>query len=289
MLLAFCHARNAELAKWIEQNVAFPNCMVDRITPATTDAERDMVRHTFNLEDGFPVVAEPFKQWVVEDTFCNGRPALEKVGVQFTADVAPYEKMKIRLLNASHSAMGYLGYLCGYRYIYEIARAPEFIPYIKGMMDVEVTPLIGTIPGVSLPEYKQSLMERFANETIKDQALRICMDGSSKMPKFILPSIEEQLAKNGPIRKLTLCVASWLRFLDGKDEQGSEIPIQDPQAERITKVVKGSNRSVKPMLEMTDIFGNLGGNARFVEELQMLLDMLYAKGARATLEFAKKD
>lgn len=283
-LLAFCNKKDPELAKWIDKNVSFPNCMVDRITPATTDAERQFVRESYGLEDGFPVVAEPFKQWVIEDTFCNGRPALEKVGVQFTKDVAPYEKMKIRLLNASHSAMGYLGYLCGYRYIYEIAQAPEFIPYIKSLMDDEVTPLVGQVEGVNLAEYKQSLMERFANETIKDQALRICLDGSSKLPKFILPSIVEQLDRNGPIRKLTLCVASWMRFLNGKDEQGAEIPIQDPQADRLTGVTKKS-KDPKALLELTDIFGDLGKNERFVKELELLVNMLYEKGAQATLKF----
>jgi mannitol 2-dehydrogenase len=283
-LLAFCNKRNPDLAKWIDENVSFPNCMVDRITPATTDAEREFVRETYNLEDAFPVVAEPFKQWVIEDNFCNGRPPLEKVGVQFTSDVAPYEKMKIRLLNASHSAMGYLGYLCGYRYIYEIAQAAEFIPYIKGLMDEEVTPLVGEIPGVNLAEYKQSLMERFTNETIKDQALRICLDGSSKLPKFILPSISEQLELNGPIRKLTLCVASWMRFLSGKDEEGQEIPIQDPQAERLTSVTK-KTRDPKALLELTDIFGDLGKSERFVKELDLLVNMLYDKGAKETLKF----
>ena len=287
-LLAFCNKRNPELAKWIDENVSFPNCMVDRITPATTDAEREFVRDTYGLEDAFPVVAEPFKQWVIEDNFCNGRPPLEKVGVQFTKDVAPYEKMKIRLLNASHSAMGYLGYLCGYRYIYEIAQAPEFIPYIKSLMDEEVTPLVGEIPGVNLTEYKQSLMERFANETIKDQALRICLDGSSKLPKFIFPSIQEQLDRNGPIRKLTLCVASWMRFLNGKDEQGVEIPIQDPQAERLTAVTK-KTRDVKALLELTDIFGDLGKSERFVQELELLVNMLYDKGAQATLKFVMSE
>jgi len=214
-LLTFCNKKDPELAKWIEKNVSFPNCMVDRITPATTDAERAYVRDTYELEDAFPVIAEPFKQWVIEDNFCLGRPPLEKVGVQFTIDVAPYEKMKIRLLNATHSAMGYLGYLCGYRYIYEIAQAKEFAPYLKGFMDVEVTPLVPNVPGVDLGEYKKTLMERFANDTIKDQALRICMDGSAKMPKFVLPSVSEQLERKGPIRRLTLCVASWLRVLDG--------------------------------------------------------------------------
>ncbi len=280
-LLAFCAQSNKDLVPWIEQNVSFPNCMVDRITPATTDAERDFVRTTYGLEDAFPVVAEPFKQWVVEDSFISGRPALEKVGVQFTSDVAPYEKMKIRLLNATHSAMGYLGYLCGYRYIYEIAQAPEFMPYLKALMDEEVTPLIDNVPGVNLGEYKASLMERFANESIKDQALRICMDGSSKLPKFIFPSISEQLALNGPIRRLTLCVASWIRFLEAKDEKGEEIPIQDPMAERLTKAAQSGD--LKALLAMTDIFGDLGSNERFVKELTELLASLHEKGARKTL------
>lgn len=288
-LLTFCKERSKELADWIEKNVTFPNCMVDRITPATTDAERQMVRDTFRLEDKFPVVAEPFRQWVIEDNFCNGRPPLDKVGVQFTKNVEPYEKMKIRLLNASHSAMGYLGYLCGYRYIYEIAQAPEFIPYVKGFMDKEVTPLVPAVPGVDLAQYKQTLMERFANETIKDQALRICMDGSAKMPKFVLPSISEQLELKGPIRRMTLCVASWIRFLSGTDEQGQEIPINDPQAERIQKAAKAGGKDPRPMLEMTDIFGDLGSNERFVKELEFLLTMLYDKGSKATLDFVLKN
>jgi mannitol 2-dehydrogenase len=287
-LLAFCEERNPALAKWVEEQVSFPNCMVDRITPATTDAEREFVRNTYNLDDAFPVVAEPFKQWVIEDHFCNGRPPLEKVGVQFTGDVAPYEKMKIRLLNATHSAMGYLGYLCGYRYIFEIAQAPEFIPYLQGLMDVEVTPLLDAVPGVNLADYKQSLMERFANETIRDQALRICLDGSSKMPKFILPSISEELKRQGPVRRLTLCVASWLRFLNGKDEQGNDIPINDPQADRLIAAAKKGGKDPRPFLEMTDIFGDLHQSERFVQELELLLTSLYDKGAKATLEFCKQ-
>jgi len=287
-LLAFCNQKRPELAKWIEKNVSFPNSMVDRITPGTTDAEREYVRSTFNLDDAFPVVAEPFKQWVIEDKFCNGRPPLEKVGVQFTEDVTPYEKMKIRLLNASHSAMGYLGYLCGYRYIYEIAQAPEFTPYLKSLMDLEVTPLVGTIPGVNLTEYKQSLMERFADETIRDPALRICMDGSAKLPKFVLPSIEEQLERGGPIRKLTLCVASWIRFLNGKDEDGKDIPINDPQAERLNKLAIECRENPEPFLACTDIFGDLGKSERFVTELKLLLKHLYENGAQATLKFCSQ-
>ncbi len=287
-LLAFCAQKDKELAAWIEKNVSFPNCMVDRITPATTDAEREFVRSTYNLDDAFPVVSEPFRQWVIEDDFSNGRPPLEKVGVQFTSDVAPYEKMKIRLLNASHSAMGYLGYLIGYRYIYEIAQAAEFTDYLRDLMDVEVTPLVGDVPGVNLCDYKRTLMERFSNAVIKDQALRICMDGSAKMPKFVLPSIVEQLERKGPIRRLTLCVASWMRFLTGKDEQGADIPLVDPMADRLRAVAENSGPNPRPLLELTDIFGDLGQSQRFAQELELLLKSLYEKGARETLEFCKK-
>lgn len=282
-LLAFCSERNAELAKWIEQNVSFPNCMVDRITPSTTDADRQFVRNTYHIADAYPVIAESFKQWVIEDYFSNGRPPLEMVGAQFTSDVSPYEKMKIRLLNATHSAMGYLGYLCGYRYIYEIAQVSEFIPFLKALMD-EVTPLIGNVPGFHLTTYKQNLMERFANEMIKDKVLRICMDGSAKIPAFILPSIAEQLERDGPIARLTLCVASWIRFLNGKDEQGKDIPIQDPQAEKLVAIVKKNKDNPRPLLQLTDIFGELGRCERFVRELEFLLKSLYIKGAHATLK-----
>lgn len=282
-LLSFCNQCDPELARWIAQNVSFPNCMVDRITPVTTDVEREFVRTNFGLEDAFPVVSEPFRQWVIEDNFCNGRPPLERVGVQFTADVSPYEKMKIRLLNASHSAMGYLGYLCGYRFIDEIAQAPEFIPYLTDLMDSEVTPLIGSVPGIDLTDYKHSLMKRFANEAIKDQALRICMDGSAKLPKFVFPSINEQITRKGPIRKLSLCVASWIRFLNGKDEQGNDIPIVDPNGARLNKVAKQSKENPRPLLQFTDIFGDLGQSERFVKELELLLKLLYEKGAKETL------
>jgi mannitol 2-dehydrogenase len=154
-------------------------------------------------------------------------------------------------------------------------------------MDNEVTPLIDNVPGVNLAEYKQSLMERFANESIKDQALRICMDGSAKLPKFIFPSIAEQLERKGPIRKLTLCVASWIRFLEAKDEQGNEIPIQDPMADRLVAVVK--TKDLKALLAMTDIFGDLGQSERFVKELTELLASLHEKGARATLDAVRAE
>ncbi|MBU6455334.1 MAG: mannitol dehydrogenase family protein [Cyanobacteria bacterium REEB67] len=283
-LTAFCREISLELARFVETHVSFPNCMVDRITPATTDAQRQYIQDHYGLIDAYPVVSEPFKQWVIEDHFSQGRPPLELVGVQFTNDVAPYEKMKIRLLNATHSAMGYLGYLCGYRYIYEIAQAKEFQPYLQKLMDLEVTPLVPAVPGVNLSDYKGSLMERFSNENIKDQALRICMDGSSKLPKFILPSIKEELERGGPITRLTLCIASWMRFLTGVDEDDQPIPIDDPLAEKLKALALASKTDPRPFLAMTEIFGDLGDNKRFVDELTDLLESLYEKGARATLD-----
>lgn len=284
-LLAFAAERDPELARWIGDHVAFPSSVVDRITPATTDTERRFVRDEFGLDDAVPVIAEPFRQWIIEDSFCAGRPELELVGAQFTADVTPYEKMKIRLLNGTHSAMGYLGYLVGYRSIDEIAQAPEFQRYLEGLMDVEVTPLLDPVPGVDLGDYKRTLLYRFSNPSIRDQVLRICLDGSSKLPKFVFPSIREELARGGPIRKLTLVVASWVRFLAGKDDAGQEIPIDDPQAERLTAVVQSMGRDPRPVLGLEDIFGDLGESERFVAELRALLDMLYERGPRETLRF----
>jgi mannitol 2-dehydrogenase len=289
-LIAFCASYDIELANWIEKNVSFPSCMVDRITPMTTDEDRKSIQQNYAIDDAYPVVCEPFTQWVIEDNFCNDRPIFEKVGIQFTNNVALYEKMKIRLLNATHSAMGYLGYLYGHRFIYEIAQDANFAPYLKNMMDLEVTPLLQTVEGVDFTQYKQILMQRFENENIKDQALRICMDGSGKIPKYILPSIIEQLKMHGEkanIRRLTLCVASWIRFLNGKDELGNDIPLVDPQAQRLSAISKQCLSNPLPMLECRDIFGDLIECNYFVKELSLLLDMLYTKGSKYTLEFCQ--
>ena len=280
---SFAALRDAGLAEWISKSVAFPNSMVDRITPVTTDEDRAMVKDRFGIDDKWPVVTEPFRQWIVEDTFCHGRPALEKVGVQFTSDVQPYELMKIRLLNASHSAMGYLGYLAGYRYIYEIMADAQFREYILRFMDQEVTPLLKPVPGINLDGYKKTLVVRFANPTIKDQAARICMDGSNKMPKFLLPSVVEQIQRGGPTKYLTLAVASWFRYLRGVDEQGQAIRIDDPRAEMLKRRALEGQNDPLPLLRERELFGDLADAASFVSDLRVALESLTAKGAKATL------
>jgi len=282
-LLAFAARRDPALHDWIAAHVAFPNSMVDRITPQTTDADRKMVRAEFGIEDAWPVVCEPFRQWIIEDVFSNGRPPLEQVGVQFTTDVHPYEMMKLRLLNASHSAMGYLGYLGGYQYIHEIMADDLFREYIRRLMDQEVTPLLAPVPGIDLADYKATLLTRFANPTIKDQVTRICLDGSSKVPKFLLPSLSEALASGGPTTLLTLALAGWFRYLRGEDEQGRPYTIDDPRAAELQALARQGKADPGLLLGLTDLFGDLGQSPTLVAELRRFGEQLDAVGARATL------
>jgi mannitol 2-dehydrogenase len=272
------------LHDWLAANAAFPNGMVDRITPATTAADRAMVREQFGIDDAWPVVCEPFRQWVLEDKFCCGRPALEKVGVQMTNDVHPYEKMKIRLLNASHQAMCYIGMLSGLQYAHETMEDAQIRKLVQMMMDVEVTPLLSPVPGVDLDVYKKTLIERFANPTIKDQLSRIGTEGSARIPKFVLPSIREQLARNGPIDILSFTVACWLRYLTGEDDQGRSMPIIDPIQDKLQEHARRGGRDPRPMLSLTELFGDdLPKSQVFIDKVSSTLASFYDNGARATL------
>ena len=282
-LLTFAGRRDPSLADWIAQHVTFPNSMVDRITPQTTDADRAMVRDEFGIEDAWPVVCEPFRQWVIEDKFCNGRPPLEDAGAQMTSDVQPYELMKLRLLNAGHSALGYLGWLAGFRTIDHVASDPQFQTFLRRLWDDEVTPLLLPVPGIDLADYKATLLTRFANPRIGDQVARICLDGSAKMPKFLLPSIHEHLARGHVPRLLTLAVAGWFRYLSGTDEQGRPIPIEDPMAATLQERAQAGGPDPRPLLALRGVFGDLGDNPHFVSALEAALRRLYSEGTRATL------
>lgn len=285
MVLAFAKLRDAALCDWIAQHVTFPNSMVDRITPTTTDEDRAIVLEKWGIGDEWPVVCEAFTQWVIEDHFCNGRPPWEKVGVQMTADVFPYEKMKIRLLNASHAAVAYLAYLDGYHYFHEAMSDPLYIRYAERLMDEEVTPLLLEVPGVDLKDYKKTLLERFANPSVKDHLNRLCTDGSVRMPKFVLSSIQEQLEQSGSPRLLSLAIAGWFRFLYAEDEKGNAYAINDPLADFLVKKVREGKTNPRPLLEITAIFGEfLCQSATFHSFLTQDLESLYQQGARATLK-----
>jgi mannitol 2-dehydrogenase len=276
--------RDPMLANWIDKNVAFPNSMVDRITPATTDEHRALARDKFGIDDAWPVTTESFRQWVIEDHFSQGRPAWEKVGAQMTTDVMPYEKMKLRLLNASHQAICYIGMLLGMEFAHETMQDQDIRTLAEQMMDREVTPILPPVPGVDLADYKRTLIHRFANPAIRDQLSRIGIYGSSGMPKFVLPTIEDQLARNGPIDLLAFTVACWFRYLNGKDEQGRAIVMKDPMAERLRPIAQSAQTDPTPLLAIGEIFSPaLAGNARFADRVREILASFYRVGSRSTL------
>ncbi len=283
-LLAFAELREGDLAQWIANEVSFPSSMVDRITPGTKDKHRQWLAGHYDLEDGWPVICEPFSQWVLEDDFCNGRPEWETVGVQFTDDVAPYERMKIRLLNASHSAMAYLGYLAGHRYTHEVMADERFNQFIRSFMDDDVTPVLGEISGIDVATYKQTLIERFSNPQMGDELARLCMDGSGKIPKFLVPTVQTLVEAGRPLDRVALIVASWALYLRGKDEQGQEHDINDPMAARLHTAVADRANLTHEFLGMADIFGaTLANSNAFQEAFDAALDKLETHGVAAAL------
>jgi mannitol 2-dehydrogenase len=287
ILLAYAGQIDQGLERWIAQNVAFPNSMVDRITPATTPADIAVLAEQFGIQDAWPVVTEPFRQWVIEDTFCNGRPAWEKVGAQFSSDVGAYELMKIRLLNGSHLAMGYLAALHGYTYVHETMQDPLFRSFIEAFME-EVTPVVPRIAGVSLPEYKSSLIERFSNPTINDQVTRICSEGSAKIPKWLLPSIMDLLRAGMSIDLLSLIVASWMFYMGREvDQEGNRLTIIDARAGELATIARAIGTDPRPFLAVRSIFGDeLPSNPSFVKGVENSLQTLATKSVPGVIRMS---
>jgi mannitol 2-dehydrogenase len=284
MITAFATLRDPDLGAWIGEHVAFPNSMVDRITPVTTDADRKHLTEDYDIDDGWPVVCEPFAQWALEDHFPLGRPELERVGVQVVDDVGPYELMKLRLLNASHQALCYLGYLSGYRYAHEVCSDPLFSGFLLDYMDHEATPTLDPVPGVDLDEYKQQLIERFANPEIKDTLARLCAESSDRIPKWLVPVIKHQVANGGEVRRSALVVAAWARYAEGVDEAGDPIDVVDRRRDQVMERARRQRDEPLAFLEDTDLFADLHDQPRFTEEYLAALDSLHSRGARATLE-----
>lgn len=265
--VSFARLRDERLGDWVDQNVAFPGSMVDRITPHTTPEERDAIMATFGVGDRWPVITEPFSQWVVEDRFCNERPPLDAVGVQFVDDVEPYELVKTRLLNGSHFAFAYLGYLAGYRLSSEVMADPTFHEYVATLMRDEVGPLLPRPPGVDLADYQRTLLERFANPKIPDQLARLCRRGSQKMPMHVLPSIREARERGRSHRLLTLSVAGWFRYLRGEDYAGGEVPVEGPMRDTLLPLAKEAGDDPRPLLDVAEVFGGLGKDPGFAAEV----------------------
>ncbi|WP_308993923.1 mannitol dehydrogenase family protein [Mariniflexile litorale] len=265
MLLSYVKHAEPELVSWIESHVSFPNSMVDRITPATVSADMAALKETSGIEDAWPVVCEPFKQWVIEDDFIAGRPAWEKVGAQFVEDVVPYEKMKLSLLNAGHSVLGILGTLIGYSTIDEVVNDTVVSAFLEAYMEQEVIPTLGDLEGVDLNEYKKSLLQRFGNIYIKDQVDRICSESSAKIPKFMLPTVQSQLKDGGSIELAAFVIASWAIYSLGVDENGTKIPIKDAVKAVLHEKAVAAKSNPKAFLDIESIFGSLADSESFVE------------------------
>lgn len=287
----FAHLLDKDFGHWVAGEVACPASMVDRIVPATTDEDRARISALLGAEDRWPVVTEPFLQWVVEDVFPSGRPDLALSGVEMVKDVTPFEHMKLRLLNGSHSTIAYLGYLAGYETVAETIADPAFARLIRAMMDAEITPTLHMPAGTDLDGYKSALIERFRNPALKHRTWQIAMDGSQKLPQRLLGTIRDRLKIGAPIDRLALGVAGWMRYVSGTDEKGAPIDVRDPLAAKLTSVVAEAGpsaaRLAPALLAMTEIFGtDLPADPRFTGPVIAALESLFANGAAKTVSQA---
>ncbi|WP_104116025.1 mannitol dehydrogenase family protein [Arthrobacter sp. B1805] len=275
---AFAEGRDTNLARWVADNVTFPNSMVDRITPATTDQDRTHVKDAFGVEDAWPVVCEDFEQWVLEDHFAQGRPAFEDAGVQLVDDVEPYELMKLRLLNASHQALCYPGYLAGYRLVHDVCRNPTFARYLLAYME-EAVPTLRPVPGVDLDAYRQKLISRFSNAAVRDTVARLCAESSDRIPKWLVPVIRENLAAGRSVRYGAAIIATWTRYAEGTDEAGAPIDVVDRLKIQVLDAAGRTRTDPLAFLQQRDLFLDLADQPAFVDAYLEALGTLHGPGA----------
>ena len=284
----FAAMRDDGLASWIEANGAFPSTMVDRIVPAVTETDIEAAAQATGLYDAAPVSHEPFRQWVIEDRFCgDARPAWDKVGAQFVKDVAPYEHMKLRLLNGAHSALAYLGYLAGHETIADAVADDVLRVYLRTLWREEIIPVVPPPSGVDLNGYAAQLLTRFSDSSIRHRTWQIAMDGSQKLPQRLLSTIRERLPQGLPIRRLALAVAAWVSYVGGVDEAGRPIDVRDPIATPLQTALTSAGsdpaRRIAAILGIDAVFGpDLPRSAPFVAALTDAYTLLQAKGARAS-------
>lgn len=286
VVTAYARAVDAELAAWIEQHVTFPSTMVDRIVPAVTDDTLDKIENLTGVRDPAGVACEPFRQWVIEDNFVAGRPQWEKAGAELVSDVIPFEEMKLRMLNGSHSFLAYLGYLAGYQHINDCMGDENYRVAARALMLNEQAPTL-KVQGVDLTRYADLLIERYSNPALRHRTWQIAMDGSQKLPQRMLDSVRWHLAHNSRFDLLALGVAGWMRYVGGVDEQGNAIEVNDPLLPVIQQAVQNSAEGesrVEALLEIEAIFGNeLPQVALFTQAVKEAYQTLLAEGAKATV------
>ncbi|WP_100497558.1 mannitol dehydrogenase family protein [Geodermatophilus chilensis] len=272
-----------DLADWIAAHVAFPSSMVDRITPVTTDDDRRRLAEETGIADRWPVVAEPYLQWVLEDSFSDARPPLEEVGVQLVADVRPYELVKLRLLNAGHQVLSHLGYLAGHRRVDEVMADPLFVELVDRYLREEATPTLPPVPGTDLDGYRRVLLDRFANPAVSDSLARNCAEGSERIATFVLPVVREQLRRGGPIDVAVLTVAAWARYATGVDERGEPIAVVDARLDRMAPLLRHWREDPAAVLGLGDVFGDLADDERFRRAYLHAAGLVARLGARGAV------
>ncbi|MEL0231160.1 MAG: mannitol dehydrogenase family protein [Deltaproteobacteria bacterium] len=298
LVLEFANRRDPDLAKWIEKEATFPCCMVDRIVPATSESDRDEISARLGVRDEAMVVTEPFSQWVIEDDFVNGRPTWENVGAEMVEDVRPFEEMKLRMLNGTHSTLAYLGYLAGREYVSEAVQQPVFEKFLRNMMKEEIMPTLKLPESVNLDQYQNALIERYQNPALKHRLWQIAMDGSQKLPQRLLGTIRDRIATATSFNRLVLAVAGWMRYILGRDEKGNPIEIRDPLAEVYQKISLESgmlqketpsgtsiNAYVSQILSIKEIFGvDLPDNPHFRNAVTREFEKLMNQGALKSVQ-----
>jgi fructuronate reductase len=288
VLTRFAELSDPGFGRFVADEVSCPSTMVDRIVPATSDEDRRRIRDELGVADAWPVVTERFTQWVIEDQFPQGRPAWEHAGAEFVTDVEPYEHMKLRLLNGSHSTLAYLGYLAGYETVADTMADPAFERLIAGLMNEEVTPTLHMPPGADLAAYKHALIERFKNPALRHRTWQIAMDGSQKLPQRLLGTVRDRLREDAPIKRLALGVAAWMRYVTGLDEKGAPIDVRDPMAARLREAADkaggSAERLASELFALREIFGDdLPQDVRFTTPVTAALAQLHAQGAKRTV------
>jgi len=300
MVQAFARQVDPALATWIETLCAFPCSMVDRIVPRTTDRDRRDVAQALGMDDAWPVLGEPYLEWVVEDQFVAGRPEWAAGGARFVSEAAPFETLKLRTVNGVHSALAYLSVMAGWATVDEAMAQPALKAYLAALMQEEIVPTLPPLPGLDLARYQQRLLQRFENPALKHQTRQIAMDGSQKLPQRLLDTVRARLAADLPIGKLALAVAAWLHFLRGVDEAGLRYDIQDPMAAELAQryaqaelAAERSGPGPAAMLAWTEtltglaaVFGDLGADPRFVRAVSQAAHALRSQGVGGALNGA---
>jgi mannitol 2-dehydrogenase len=283
-LVGFATLRDAELADWIERNVACPSTMVDRITPKCTPNHVATVAEEFGISDRWPVITEPFRQWFVEDAFCAGRPALEQVGVDIVTDVRPYKQVKTRMLNGSHCALSYLGILLGHRTTDTAMADPDVYAFVDQLLGTELAPLLTEPAAMNLSEYRSSVLARLSNVAAPDELSRLAARGSTKVPSYLLPSLRQARSQGRPSALLTLALAAWFRYLRGYDMTGRPIAIEDARVDELRPLALVGVADPRPLLSLRDVFGELAQDRDFAQTMKHMLGDMDRIGIAEVLE-----